>query len=107
MSKLERDGIYKNIECAIQNILDICAIIAKNEDLQIPNSDDDILDELHTSDVLKGSTIEIIRQMKGVRNFLVHRYGVFDDEIAYKNIKNGLPDFTKVFEELKDVISFK
>ena len=25
MSRLERDGIYKNIEFAIQNILDICA----------------------------------------------------------------------------------
>ncbi|MBU7047592.1 MAG: DUF86 domain-containing protein [Theionarchaea archaeon] len=105
MSKLERDGIYKNIEFTIQTILDICAIIAKNEDLQVPNSDDDILNELHKSHILKGNIIEIVRQMKGFRNFLVHRYGALDDEIAYNNIKNGLPDFTKVFEEFKEVIS--
>jgi uncharacterized protein YutE (UPF0331/DUF86 family) len=105
MKRLERDGIYKNIEFAIQNIQDICAIIAKDEDLQVPNSDDDILNKLHTSHVLKRDIIEIIRQMKGFRNFLVHRYGVLDDEIAYNNIKNGLPDFAKVFEEFKEVIS--
>ena len=27
MKRLEKDGIYKNIEFAIQNILDICAMI--------------------------------------------------------------------------------
>jgi uncharacterized protein YutE (UPF0331/DUF86 family) len=40
MKRLEREGIYKNIEFAIQDILDICALIVKDEDLQVPGSDD-------------------------------------------------------------------
>ncbi len=105
MERLERDGIYKNIEFAIQNILDICAIILKDEELKVPSSDDDMLKELQDSKVMKGNVIEIIKQMKGFRNHLVYRYGALDDDIAYSNIKNGLNDFHMVFEEIKNVIS--
>lgn len=105
MERLERDGIYKNIEFAIQNILDICAIILKDEELRVPGSDDDMLKELQDSKVMKGDVIEIIKQMKGFRNHLVYRYGALDDDIAYSNIKNGLNDFHMVFEEIKNVIS--
>lgn len=38
MSRLKRDGIYKNIEFAIQNVLDICAIILKDNDLRVPGT---------------------------------------------------------------------
>ena len=104
MNRLERDGIYKNIEFAIQNVLDICAIIAKDEDLRVPNSDDDIFAELQDADLIKEDVIETIRKMKGFRNFLVHRYGVLDDEIAYNDIKTGLRDFNIVFKEIENIV---
>ena len=104
MKKLERDGIYKNIEFAIQNILDVCAILVKDEGLQIPGSDDDILTELLNARIMKDTVVDIIREMKGFRNFLVHRYGVLDDEI-YNDIKTGLRDFTTIFNEIESIIS--
>ena len=103
MKRLEKDGIYKNIEFAIQNILDICAMIVKNKGLQVPNSDDDVLTELEDAHIMKKDVVETIRQMKGFRNFLVHRYGVLNDRIAYNDIKTGLKDFTKVFKEIRKV----
>ena len=103
MKRLEKDGIYKNIEFAIQNILDICAMIVKNKELQVPNSDDDVLTELEDAHIMKKDVVETIRQMKGFRNFLVHRYGVLNDRIAYNDIKTGLKDFTKVFKEIRKV----
>ncbi|MFO7991096.1 MAG: DUF86 domain-containing protein [Thermoplasmata archaeon] len=105
MSRLERDGTYKNIEFAIQNILDICAIILKEEDLKIPGSDEVMLDELKKAGVMSEETIEKIKHMKGFRNQLVHRYGFLEDEIAYEDIKNGLQDFSEVFEEINKVVS--
>ncbi len=105
LRRLERDGIYKNIEFAIQNILDICAIILKEEDLRVPASDEDMLDELQKSGVIKREIIDKIKEMKGFRNYLVHRYGALDDNIAYNDIKTGLEDFIKIFKEIKDVIS--
>lgn len=104
MNRLERDGIYKNVEFAIQNILDICAIMVKDEGLRIPGSDDDIFKELQEADIISEDTIEIIRKMKGFKNFFVHRYGFLDDKIAYNDIKSGLADFTVVFEEIENVV---
>ena len=91
------------IEFAIQNILDICAMIVKNKGLQVPNSDDDVLTELEDAHIMKKDVVETIRQMKGFRNFLVHRYGVLNDRIAYNDIKTGLKDFTRVFKEIRKV----
>ena len=105
MSRLERDGIYKNIEFAIQNILDICAMVLKDENLRIPGSDDVMLDELEEAGVMDGGVIETIKEMKGFRNQLVHRYGFVDDKIAYEDIKTGLQDFPDIFEEIKKAIS--
>lgn len=102
LSKLEKDGIYKNIESAIQNILDICAIILKKEDLRVPSSDEDMLEELEEGNILDKDIAELIKKMKGFRNFLVHRYGKINDEIAYKDIKKGLNDFERIFKEIKD-----
>ena len=42
--------------------------------------------------------------MKGFRNYLVHRYGSLEDDVAYADIKNGLKDFDKILAELKQKI---
>ncbi|MEA3458168.1 MAG: DUF86 domain-containing protein [Candidatus Thermoplasmatota archaeon] len=105
MSRLERDGIYKNIEFAIQSILDICAIILKEKDLKVPSSDDDMLTILKESKVFKSQVIDTIKLMKSFRNRLVHRYGDIDNELAYHNIKDGLKDFQIIFEDIKNIIT--
>jgi len=46
---------------------------------------------------------EKVKEMKGFRNFLIHRYGKINDEVAFKDIKNGLPDF-ELFK--KEVLAF-
>ncbi len=105
MSRLERDGIYKNIEFAIQSILDICAIILKEKDLKVPSSDDDMLTILKESKVFNSQVIDTIKLMKSFRNRLVHRYGDIDNELAYHNIKDGLKDFQMIFEDIKNIIT--
>jgi len=104
MEKLTRDGIYKNVEHAIQNILDICALLVKENDLRVPASDRDMLEELRAAGVLKDEVVAVIQQMRGFRNYLAHRYGDIADRIAYRDIKKGLPDFSLVLEALQDVL---
>ena len=43
---------------------------------------------------------EKVKEMKGFRNFLVHRYGKIVDEVAFKNIKKALPDFELFSKEI-------
>jgi len=99
---LIKDGIYKKIEFAIQNIIDICAILVKELKLGVPESEEEIL--LKLENILEKETINKIVELKGFRNILVHRYGYIDDEIAFEDIKEGLEDFEKIFEKIEKVI---
>ncbi len=102
---LVKDGIYKRIEFAIENVLDICAIINTDLELGIPVSDEDIVDNLVRNRILSKKMGRTIKEMKGFRNFLVHRYGKVDEHIAFENIKDGMKDFLKFIEEVKNFLS--
>ncbi|MCK4730333.1 MAG: DUF86 domain-containing protein [Candidatus Aenigmarchaeota archaeon] len=99
---LVKDGIYKKTEFIIQNILDICAILVKKLKLGIPEDDFDILQKLNKT--FDKKTINKIIELRGFRNFLVHRYGNIDDEIAFEDIETGIKDFEKIFDEIEKVI---
>lgn len=97
-----KDGIYKKIEFVIQNIIDICAILVKELKLGVPEDDLDILQKLNK--VLGEETINKIVELRGFRNFLVHKYGTIDDKIAFEDIKEGLEDFEKIFDKIERVL---
>ena len=95
---LVKDGIYKRIEASIQEVISICSIINSDLKLGIPSNRDDIIVALFDNNILSKKMTEKIKELKGFRNFLVHRYGTIDDEVAFKDIRNELLDF-KVFKE--------
>lgn len=101
-SGIIKDGIYKNLEYAIQNIIDVCAIINAELNLGIPQNEDSVIDHIENQKIFDKSVIEIIKNMKRFRNNLIHRYGDIDDKLAFKTLKEDSGDFEKVlgaFEE--------
>jgi uncharacterized protein YutE (UPF0331/DUF86 family) len=90
---LIKDGIYKRIEASIQEIINICSIINTDLKIGIPSNRDEIISALEEKEVISKELGEKIKQLKGFRNFLVHRYGRIQDEIAYEDIKKGFDDF--------------
>jgi uncharacterized protein YutE (UPF0331/DUF86 family) len=62
---LIKDGIYKRIESSIENIIDICAIINTDLDLAIPESDENILDNLNKEDIISNEMADVLKNMKG------------------------------------------
>jgi uncharacterized protein YutE (UPF0331/DUF86 family) len=97
---LIKDGIYKKIEVSIQEIINICSIINSDLKIGIPSNRDEIISALEDKEVLSKELGKKIRELKGFRNFLVHRYGKIQDEIAYEDIKEGFDDFTLFNEEI-------
>ncbi len=90
---LVKEGIYKKIEFAIENILDICSIINSDLRLGVPEAEDDVIKHLELKNVFDKKVINLIIEMKKFRNILVRKYGEINDEKAYENIKDGLTDF--------------
>ncbi len=90
---LVKDGIYKRIEFAIENVFDICAVINSDLDLGVPEGDEEIVDNLVEEGVLDEMLKEKLSRMKGFRNIVVHRYGKIDDRIAYEILRENIGDF--------------
>ena len=90
---LIKDGIYKKIEYAIENVLDICAVLNSDLMLGVPGEDEDILVHLEAHTIISADMARKIRGMKAFRNIVVHRYGAIDDRIAYRLLMDHLEDF--------------
>ena len=90
---LVKDGMYKQLEFAIENVFDICAIINADLELGIPRTDEDIVEHLVTGDVLSAELQTKLKSMKGFRNILVHRYGKIDDRLTFSLLNEELRDF--------------
>lgn len=100
-SKIIKNAIYKEVEYALENLVDLCSIINSDLRLGSPETEDSIFDHLENSKVFRKEVIELIREMKGFRNILVHKYGEINDEKAFETIKEGLKDFEVVIEEIE------
>lgn len=96
---LIKHGLYKQLEYAIESVLDICSIINSDLDLGFPETEDSIFDHLERKKIFDSMSIRVMRDMKKFRNYLVHKYGDIDDKKAYDDIKSGLKDF-RIIEKL-------
>jgi uncharacterized protein YutE (UPF0331/DUF86 family) len=98
---LVKDGIYKRMEFAIENIIDICSIINSDLRLSIPESEESFVESLVNFGILTQNLAEKIRRMKGFRNIIVHRYGRIDDIMAHKILTEHMEDFREFIESIE------
>ena len=104
---LVKDGIYKRTEFAIENVFDICAIINSDLMLEMPENEEDIIENLAYKDILNKEMAEKLRRMKGFRNIVVHRCGKIDDRIAYSILRTNHDDFYTFTEMIEDFLKSK
>ncbi len=104
---LVKDGMYKRIEFCVENIFDICAIINTDFRLGIPRSDDDILEILVRNGVIDNEMKSKLKDMKGFRNILVHRYGGIDDRLVFEFLNENLTDFEEFIAKITDFMRTK
>jgi len=102
---LVKDGIYKRIEFAIENVFDVCAILNADLRLGIPGNDEDIFDHMQARGILTWNMRQNLKAMKGFCNIVVHRYGKIDDRLAYAILKEHLPDFQVFHREIEEFLA--
>jgi uncharacterized protein YutE (UPF0331/DUF86 family) len=102
---LVKDGMYKRIELAIENVFDICAIINADLELGIPSNEKSIIDNLIKNGILSEEIRVKLKAMKGFRNILAHRYGEIDDKLAFSILKERLGDFYVFLERIEAFLS--
>lgn len=98
---LVKDGIYKRMEFAIKNTIDIFSIINADLQLAIPESEESFVGNLVENGILTQSMADKTRRMKGFRNIIVHRYGKIDDQLAYRILSEHMADFYEFIESIE------
>ena len=80
-----------------------------NTDLKlgVPESDENILDNLIRNNIISDELGCSLKSMKGFRNILVHRYGRINDEMAFSIVKENLHDFYRFIEVIENFIEQK
>ena len=101
---LVKDGMYKRIEFAIEDVFDICAILNTDLGLGVPGEDDDILTHLVQNEIISSGMLEKVQGMRGFRNIVVHRYGTIDDALAFQLLNENIGDFSLFTAEIEKIL---
>ncbi len=103
-SRVIRNAVYKEVEFAIETILDIFAIINSDLRFGVPEEDEAIINNFEKEKVFSERIISVVKDMKKFRNILVHKYGEINDEQAFENIREGLKDFESIVNEIEEFL---
>jgi len=79
----KRRACERLLQVSIEAVIDVCHLLVAGLRLGIPAEEDDLFDKLREAGIISESMALILKEMKGLRNLLVHEYTRIDDEIVY------------------------
>jgi len=98
---IKRRACEKTIEVAIDSLIDVSAMIVSAQQFGLPKNEETIFDMLIEKKVISSKLGEKLKDMKGFRNILIHRYGQVDDEMVYHNLSSCMNDFFEFENNIK------
>lgn len=99
----KRRSCERLLQISIECIIDICSIFVSNLKLGVPSDESTIFTKLRKNKVISKELENILQEMRGFRNILVHKYGIVNDELVFENLSK-LEDFSKFKEEILNFI---
>jgi uncharacterized protein YutE (UPF0331/DUF86 family) len=90
---IRRRACEKTIEVAIESLIDVSAMIVSAGKFGLPASEEGIFDILVGKEVISREFGEKLKNLKGFRNVLIHRYPHIADDMVYYYLTNYLDDF--------------
>jgi len=97
---IKRRACERTIELAIESLMDVAALIVSSERFGLPSDEGSIIDLLVENRVITPDMGEKIKDMKGFRNILVHKYGRLDDRLVYRFLTEDIDDFTRFRDQV-------
>lgn len=88
------------LQLAIECVIDVCKIMVVGLRLGIPYEENDLFAKLTKHKIISKRTLSILKEMRGLRNILVHEYADVDDEIIFEILRTRLGDFEHFSETI-------
>ena len=83
------------LQLCIECVLDICRLFVSGLKLGLPSEENGIFEKLLKKKIISDEMAEILQEMKGFRNVLIHEYAKVDDEIVFETATTRLEDFSR------------
>jgi len=99
--------IERNLELAIEQMVDICKHFVSGLDLREPETYAECFQILSEGKVIPKKTVDTFQAMVRFRNILIHGYDGIDDAITYKIYKNRLKDFKTFIHTIRNYLQKK
>lgn len=96
--------IERNIELAIEQMIDICKHFVSSMDLNEPETYSECFDILAKEGIVSEHNLDTFKSMVRFRNLLIHAYDGVDDAITYGIYKKRLSDFKVFVSEIRAYI---
>lgn len=96
--------VERNIELAIEQMVDICKHLVSGLDLSEPETYVECIDTLAKEKIISGENLDTFKAMIRFRNILIHAYDGVDDSITYGIYKQRLNDFRIFIQEIRSYL---
>lgn len=96
--------IERNIELAVEQMIDICKHLVSGLDLKEPENYSDCLNSIAKEGIVSEQYLDTYKSMVRFRNLLIHAYEGVDDSITYNIYKQRLDDFRAFIKELRSYL---
>ncbi|RKY35220.1 MAG: hypothetical protein DRP69_02335 [Candidatus Duberdicusella sinuisediminis] len=81
------------LQLSIESVIDVCKILVSNLRLGIPSEEIDLFESLFRKGIITDKILRMLKEMRGLRNILVHEYAEVDDKLIFKILHTRLNDF--------------
>lgn len=88
------------LQISIETAIEIASEVSKGLRIEIPADEEDLFEKLKKKKVISEELADKLKEMKGFRNILVHRYGEVNDRLVFAFIENDLGDFGVLKKEV-------
>jgi uncharacterized protein YutE (UPF0331/DUF86 family) len=96
--KIEKKAACERyFEKIVESLIDLGFITIKELKLKMPEEDTGVFDELFKENIISEKLKIKLREAKGMRNIITHKYGVIDDLLVYESITSELEKDTIEF----------
>ena len=84
-------------EKIIEAVVDAAFLVIKEKELDIPEDDKEAFDILLNENIISEELAGNLKDAKGMRNLIAHKYGSVDDEVVFRSITEELERDVKSF----------
>lgn len=104
-NRRRRRACEKDFELLSECVVDICNLVISGKELGKPADNKDSVNKLVENSILPKSLGERIKNMLGLRNLLVHKYGKIDNSQVYDHFREELSDVHDFIEKMDEFLN--